>query len=94
MAECNNLGSSSVFEGAKLCEISYNLCSDKVRHDGRGNRDEGVRRAEEDGDECDEESALAHAGERRIGKASGELRAEEIPRDHARAHDRHDEAHG
>lgn len=64
------------------------------RHDGRGNRDEGVRRAEEDGDERDEENALAHASERRIGKASGELRAEEIPRDHACAHDRHDEAHG
>ena len=53
-----------------------------------------MRRAEEDGDERDEENALAHASERRIGKASGELRAEEIPRDHARAHDRHDEAHG
>ena len=35
--ECNNLGNYLAFLGAKMPEISYNLCSDKVCHDGRGN---------------------------------------------------------
>ena len=63
------------------------------RHDRGGNRDEGIRGAEKDGEKRDEKDALAHAGEGRIGEAPGEFCAEEIPRDHAGAHDRHDEAH-